>query len=98
MASYVGRGTAPLAVKPGRLPGGSNLRKRGTLAAVNYADVAAFDLDRVATHASLLNPNVTSSGMVHVSVNGSPVTQRAELTAALPGKALRRESTERSTC
>lgn len=73
------------------------LRKRGTLAAGNYANVAVFDLHRVATHAFLLNPNVTSSEMDPVSVNGYPVMQGAELTAAPPGQALRRESTNRST-
>lgn len=66
------------------------LLNRGELRAGHYADVAVFDLDRISCHATLENPNVRSTGMVHVFVNGSPVMRDAALTEARPGKVLRR--------
>lgn len=67
-----------------------NLKERGELKAGYFADVAVFDLDRITSHCTLESPNVKSSGMVHVFVNGALVMHDTTLTDARPGKVLRR--------
>lgn len=66
------------------------LEHRGELRAGYYADLAVFDLDQIHCHSTLENPNVKSTGVTHVFVNGTAVMRDASITEARPGKVLRR--------
>ena len=68
------------------------LEHRGELRAGYYADLAVFDLDRIHCHSTLENPNVRSTGVTHVFVNGAAVMRDAAMTEARPGKVLRRRA------
>ena len=66
------------------------LRQRGELKAGFYADVAVFDLERINCLSSLENPNIRSTGVNHVFVNGTVVMRDGLVTDARSGKVLRR--------
>jgi N-acyl-D-amino-acid deacylase len=68
------------------------LEHRGELRAGYYADLAVFDLDQIHCHSTLENPNVKSTGVTHVFVNGTAVMRDASITEARPGKVLRRRA------
>jgi N-acyl-D-amino-acid deacylase len=65
------------------------LTDRGVLKAAMWADVVIFDPATVRDRATFDNPNQLSEGMEYVLVNGVPVIDGGNLTAALPGKVLR---------
>ena len=62
---------------------------RGVLREGAYADVVVFDPDAVADRATYEEPFQLSTGIRHVLVNGVPVLQDGQQTAALPGCVLR---------
>ncbi len=61
---------------------------RGRLQAGYFADLAIFDPDTIADHATYENPHQYATGMVHVFVNGQQVLRDGEHTGALPGRAI----------
>jgi N-acyl-D-amino-acid deacylase len=65
------------------------LRRRGTLAVGNLADVVVFEPDRVQDHATFENPYQYATGMVHVFVNGVQVLKGGDHTGATPGRVVR---------
>jgi N-acyl-D-amino-acid deacylase len=65
------------------------LRKRGTLAPGNFADVVVFNPDSIIDHATFDQPHQYSTGVVHVFVNGTQVLKDGEHTGALPGRVVR---------
>ena len=65
------------------------LRKRGTLAAGNYADVVVFDPATIQDHATFAEPQKYSTGVRDVFVNGVQVLQAGEHTGATPGRVVR---------
>ncbi|MEP2668179.1 MAG: D-aminoacylase [Cyclobacteriaceae bacterium] len=69
----------------------SNLKiqKRGTLTPGYYADVVAFDPEKIQDHATFEQPHQYSTGMVHVFVNGEQVLAEGEHTGARPGRVVR---------
>lgn len=69
----------------------SNLKiqKRGTLTPGYYADVVAFDPEKIQDHATFEQPHQYSTGMVHVFVNGEQVLVDGEHTGARPGRVVR---------
>jgi len=68
----------------------NNLRldRRGRIARGYFADVVAFDADKVADHATYADPHRYATGMVEVFVNGEQVLRRGEHTGARPGRVL----------
>ena len=72
------------------LPAGNlKIRKRGTLAPGNFADVVVFDADKIQDHATFEKPMQYATGMVYVFVNGTMVLSKGEHTGATPGRAVR---------
>ena len=69
----------------------ANLRieGRGSLKAGNFADLAIFDPDKIADHATFEKPQVYATGMRHVFVNGVQVLKDGEHTGATPGRVVR---------
>ena len=69
----------------------SNLRlkKRGSLKAGFYADLAIFDPATIRDNATFENPQQYATGMVHVFVNGVQVLKDGEHTGAKPGRVVR---------
>jgi N-acyl-D-amino-acid deacylase len=65
------------------------IRRRGTLAEGNFADVVVFDPDRVTDPATFEDPHRFASGMIHVFVNGEQVLRDGEHTGARPGRVVR---------
>ncbi|MFZ1808982.1 MAG: D-aminoacylase [Cyclobacteriaceae bacterium] len=65
------------------------IKKRGTLAPGYYADVVAFDPEKIQDHATFEQPHQYSTGMVHVFVNGEQVLADGEHTGARPGRVVR---------
>ena len=65
------------------------LKRRGTLATGNFADVVIFDPTSIRDHATFAEPHQYASGMVHVFVNGTQVLKHGEHTGALPGRVVR---------
>ena len=65
------------------------LRDRGRLEVGRFADVVAFDPDRVADRATYEAPFQYPEGIPHVVVNGRLVLRDGEHTDARPGRALR---------
>jgi len=65
------------------------LEKRGKLYPGYYADLALFNPDSIADHATYENPHRYSTGMVHVFVNGIQVLENGDHTRATPGRILR---------
>jgi N-acyl-D-amino-acid deacylase len=62
---------------------------RGRLAPGYYADLAIFNPDTVADHATFDNPHQYATGMEFVLVNGVPVVSQGKHTGATPGRAIR---------
>ena len=65
------------------------LTDRGRIAVGYHADIAIFDADEIADHATPEKPAVYASGMVHVLVNGVPVVRDGVHTGARPGRFVR---------
>ena len=78
----------PMAIyKLSKLPA-TNLKlvKRGGLLPGYYADIVVFDPEKVADHASFENPQVYSTGVLDVFVNGVLVLDNGVHTGAKPGR------------
>jgi len=65
------------------------LERRGRLAPGYFADVVAFDPDRIQDHATFEQPHQYATGVVHVFVNGQQVLRDGEHTGGLPGRVVR---------
>jgi N-acyl-D-aspartate/D-glutamate deacylase len=65
------------------------LHDRGLIRPGCYADLTAFDADRVIDRATYTEPFQYSEGIEYVVVNGKLVLDRGRHTGAQPGKALR---------
>jgi N-acyl-D-aspartate/D-glutamate deacylase len=72
------------------------LYDRGRIAPEAAADLVVFDAERVADRSTFAEPNLPSSGIVHVLVNGEFVIEQGRPTRALPGRVLRRAGTARA--
>jgi N-acyl-D-amino-acid deacylase len=66
-----------------------SIRDRGLLQEGFYADVVAFDPNKIMDMATFENPNQLSVGMQHVFVNGTAVVKDGKATNVSPGMALR---------
>jgi len=66
-----------------------NIRDRGRLAPGHFADIAIFDAETIADHATFENAHQYATGVVHVLVNGVPVVSNGKHTGATPGRAVR---------
>ncbi len=62
------------------------IKKRGSLAVGNYADVVVFDFNTVMDNATFENPHQYASGFKHVLVNGTLVLENESHTGAMPGR------------
>ncbi len=62
---------------------------RGTLAPGKFADVVVFDPKTIADHATFQKPQVYSTGVRDVFVNGVQVLKGGEHTGATPGRVVR---------
>lgn len=72
------------------LPAGRlGLTDRGTIAEGNFADLAIFDPETVASRATYEDPSHYSAGMPFVVVNGEVVVEDGAITDARPGRPLR---------
>jgi N-acyl-D-amino-acid deacylase len=65
------------------------IERRGALAPGMFADVVAFDLERIQDHATYEAPHQYATGVVHVLVNGEPVLRDGEHTDARAGRVVR---------
>jgi N-acyl-D-amino-acid deacylase len=65
------------------------IKKRGSIQAGYFADLAIFDPTKIADHATFENPHQYSTGMVQVFVNGTQVLENGEHTNAKPGRVVR---------
>lgn len=65
--------------------------QRGCVAVGCFADIAVFDADRVGSPATFTQPHQYAVGIPFVVVNGQVVVDSGQLTAARPGRALRRK-------
>ena len=65
------------------------IKKRGSLATGNYADVVLFDPETIIDKATFENPHQYAEGMVHVFVNGTQVLKDGEHTGEFPGQVVR---------
>ncbi|MBL8268813.1 MAG: amidohydrolase family protein [Steroidobacter sp.] len=66
------------------------LQDRGKLQVGAFADIAAFDLDKLQDRATILDPAALSTGVEYVLVNGVFVVDQSKPTSELPGRVLRR--------
>jgi len=66
-----------------------NLQSRGTLREGAIADIAVFDAETIADHATFADPHQFATGVVHVFVAGQAVLLDGEITGARPGRVLR---------
>lgn len=66
------------------------LADRGMLRAGMYADITVFDPATILDNATYENPLQLATGVSYVLVNGVAVVDGGRITAALPGRALRR--------
>jgi N-acyl-D-aspartate/D-glutamate deacylase len=64
--------------------------QRGCLAQGCYADIAIFDPNTVGSPATFTEPHQYATGIPFVVVNGTVVVDQGAMTAARPGRALRR--------
>ncbi len=69
------------------------LAGRGRIAPGAFADLVAFDPDRVADGATFSDPHQYPAGIPHVWVNGRAVIRDGEQTGELPGRAVRPAAT-----
>ncbi|MFN0099464.1 MAG: N-acyl-D-amino-acid deacylase family protein [Gemmatimonadaceae bacterium] len=65
--------------------------QRGCVAVGCFADIAVFDADRVGSPATFAQPHQYAVGIPFVIVNGQVVVDNGQMTAARPGRALRRK-------
>ncbi|MSO22267.1 MAG: D-aminoacylase [Acidobacteria bacterium] len=65
------------------------LRKRGTLAVGNWADVTIFDPNKIGTPSDYLNPNQPPHGIDYVLVNGQVTVQGGRLVGEPAGVPIR---------
>ncbi|HTF18134.1 MAG TPA: D-aminoacylase [Chryseolinea sp.] len=65
------------------------IKRRGSLAAGNYADVVIFDPQKIQDHATFEKPMQYATGMMYVMVNGTVVLDNGEHTGATPGRVVR---------
>jgi len=65
------------------------IRKRGSIKAGFYADLAIFNPETIRDNATFETPQKYSTGMVHVFVNGVQVLKDGEHTGAMPGRVVR---------
>lgn len=65
------------------------IKKRGSLAVGNYADIAIFNAKTIIDKATFEEPHQFAEGMVHVFVNGKQVLKGGEHTGATPGRVVR---------
>jgi len=68
------------------------LLDRGLLREGLWADIVAFDPEKVIDRATYLEPHQFPEGILHVLVNGQVVVENEKQTEKLPGKILRRPS------
>jgi N-acyl-D-amino-acid deacylase len=68
------------------------LKERGLIRENNWADLVIFDRNHILDTATFEKPLSIPEGIRYVIVNGSLVLNQQNLTAALPGMALRREA------
>ncbi len=68
-----------------------HLKNRGELKAGYVADVVVFDPEKVSDPSTFDDPHHYAVGFSDVIVNGVPVIRAGELTAARPGKPVRRQ-------
>lgn len=61
------------------------LKKRGSIQTGYFADLAIFDPDKIADHATFNQPKQYATGMIHVLVNGIPVLRNGDHTGEEPG-------------
>ena len=67
----------------------AQLSDRGVLRPGMKADIVVFDPETIRDVATYEDPHHFSEGVFDVIVNGAPVLREGEMTAALPGRALR---------
>ena len=65
------------------------IARRGSLRPGYYADISAFDPNRIQDHATFESPHRYATGMQHVLVNGVPVLRNGAHTGATPGRVVR---------
>jgi len=65
------------------------INDRGLLKPGMYADITVFDPATIIDRATFEEPSQLATGVSHVLVNGVPVVDGGQVTAALPGRALR---------
>ena len=65
------------------------IARRGRLQPGFHADIAVFDAQTIADHATYEKPHQYATGMQHVFVNGVQVLAAGEHTGALPGRVVR---------
>lgn len=65
------------------------IKKRGTLAVGNYADVVVFNPQTIQDNATYENSHEYATGVQHVLVNGVVVLLNGEHTGKMPGRAVR---------
>jgi dihydroorotase/N-acyl-D-amino-acid deacylase len=66
-----------------------SIQDRGVLREGSWADIVAFDPDRVADRATFEEPHQLSEGIRHVWVNGVAVVKDGAHTGATPGMIVR---------
>ncbi|HEX4953271.1 MAG TPA: D-aminoacylase [Thermoanaerobaculia bacterium] len=67
-----------------------HLEGRGRLAPGFFADLVAFDPEKVQDHATFEQPHQLATGVVHVFVNGVQVLAEGRHTGATPGRFVKR--------
>lgn len=65
------------------------IRRRGSLAVGNFADIVIFDPEKIQDHATFEKPMQYATGMEYVLVNGTVVLNNGEHTGATPGRVVR---------
>ena len=65
------------------------LNERGLLKPGMYADITVFDPSTIIDRSTFEQPSQVATGVSYVLVNGVPVLDGGQVTAALPGRALR---------
>lgn len=65
------------------------IEDRGLLKPGMFADITVFDPNTIIDNATYENPSQVASGVTYVFVNGVAVVNNGQVTAALPGRALR---------
>lgn len=65
------------------------INDRGLLKPGMFADITVFDPNTIIDRSTYENPSQIATGISYVFVNGVPVIDNGQVTAALPGRALR---------